>query len=399
VDRLTRDRAAAIVCEAEGTAIQIQDASNDPLQGLRIFGRSTQDGTPTPDNPVEIISTPAPVVGVYGKNLCPESALDTMGINGTSNTYDIATRTITMLVDPTGFAGRYCAPFKKMTVGKSYTVSFSIRGTAGKIVKCGWDKQGIPITLTDAFARYSVTLVATRENEPIVFYSRPIANGGLAAGEYMQFADVQIEVGDVATAYEPYTGQTLTITTPGSLPGIPVASGGNYTDANGQQWIADEVDLVRGVYAQRVALDELATATNYANRCLYCRLLSGKSKLDNVFISSHSAAGLAFANGATAAYTSCVLGPSTLPETVVDLTSGQAWLEQQKAAGTPVIVGYVLTEPVETPLTNVELQAFRALHSCKPTTTVLNDAGAWMALEYAADPKTYIDRKIAALSG
>jgi hypothetical protein len=43
------------------------------------------------------------------------------------------------------------------------------------------------------------------------------------------------------------------------------------------------------------------------------------------------------------------------------------------------------------------LQAFRALHSNKPTTTVLNDAGAWMAVEYAADPKLYIDRKIAEL--
>jgi hypothetical protein len=197
--------------------------------------------------------------------------------------------------------------------------------------------------------------------------------------------------------YEPYTVQALTITTPGSLPGIPVDSGGDYTDESGQQWIADEVDLARGVYVQRVALDELATATNYANRCLYCRLESGKSKLDNVFISSHSAAGLAFANGATAAYASCVLGPSTLPETVADLSSGKAWLEQQKAAGTPVIVGYVLTEPVETPLTEVELQAYLAMHSNKPTTTVLNDAGAHMALEYAADPKTYIDNKLAAL--
>lgn len=37
--------------------------------------------------------------------------------------------------------------------------------------------------------------------------------------------------------------QSLTLSTPNGLPGIPVDSGGNYTDASGQQWLCDEVDL------------------------------------------------------------------------------------------------------------------------------------------------------------
>ena len=36
------------------------------------------------------------------------------------------------------------------------------------------------------------------------------------------------------------------------MPGIPVDSGGNYTDADGQQWVCDEVDFERGVYVQRI---------------------------------------------------------------------------------------------------------------------------------------------------
>lgn len=53
--------------------------------------------------------------------------------------------------------------------------------------------------------------------------------------------------------YEPYHNpQTLTLSTPNGLPGIPVTSGGNYTDENGQQWVCDEVDLERGVKVQRV---------------------------------------------------------------------------------------------------------------------------------------------------
>lgn len=52
--------------------------------------------------------------------------------------------------------------------------------------------------------------------------------------------------------YEPYREQLLTLPTPNGLPGIPVTSGGNYTDPQGQQWVCDEVDLERGVKVQRV---------------------------------------------------------------------------------------------------------------------------------------------------
>lgn len=56
-----------------------------------------------------------------------------------------------------------------------------------------------------------------------------------------------------ATSYEPYKpAQTLIIPTPNGLPGIPVSSDGNYTDADGQQWVCDEVDFKKGVYVQRI---------------------------------------------------------------------------------------------------------------------------------------------------
>ena len=43
-----------------------------------------------------------------------------------------------------------------------------------------------------------------------------------------------------------------TFKTPNGLPGIPVTSGGNYTDPAGRQWVCDEVDLERGAKVQRV---------------------------------------------------------------------------------------------------------------------------------------------------
>ena len=56
-----------------------------------------------------------------------------------------------------------------------------------------------------------------------------------------------------ATSYEPYKPvQKLIVPTPNGLPGIPVSSGGNYTDEKGQQWVADEIDLAKGERVQRI---------------------------------------------------------------------------------------------------------------------------------------------------
>lgn len=73
-----------------------------------------------------------------------------------------------------------------------------------------------------------------------------------AAGSYNgRMIKPMIEKNSEGTVYEPYhEPQSMSVTTPNGLPGIPVTSGGNYTDENGQQWICDEVDLGRGVCAK-----------------------------------------------------------------------------------------------------------------------------------------------------
>lgn len=65
------------------------------------------------------------------------------------------------------------------------------------------------------------------------------------------FSELMVSL-DSSTAYSPYREQLLTLPTPTGLPGIPVTSGGNYTDQNGQQWVCDEVDLERCVKVQRI---------------------------------------------------------------------------------------------------------------------------------------------------
>ena len=70
-----------------------------------------------------------------------------------------------------------------------------------------------------------------------------------------------LNAGSTALPWEPCKLQPLTLSIPNGLPGIPVDSGGNYTDESGQQWICDEVDFERGKYIQRVIQKENLTFT------------------------------------------------------------------------------------------------------------------------------------------
>ena len=52
--------------------------------------------------------------------------------------------------------------------------------------------------------------------------------------------------------YQPYDTQREVTQLPNPFRGIPVDSGGNYTDSDGQQWICDYIDRERGKYVQCV---------------------------------------------------------------------------------------------------------------------------------------------------
>lgn len=80
---------------------------------------------------------------------------------------------------------------------------------------------------------------------------------------------VQVEVGDIATDYEPYHEQTVTL--PYTLNAIPVSSGGNVT-IDGQQYIADYVDVERGKLVRMVGEFDIKDLTVF-----------GRSETDGVY--------------------------------------------------------------------------------------------------------------------
>ena len=55
---------AIVITSDTGKAISIPDSSESVIKGLTAYGESTQDGTPTPDSPVEIVNIENPVINI-----------------------------------------------------------------------------------------------------------------------------------------------------------------------------------------------------------------------------------------------------------------------------------------------------------------------------------------------
>ena len=218
-----------------GNPVSVSDAFSAPLCGLTVYGRSTQDGTPSPDNPVPIVSAGdggSITVKVTGKNLLylPDGSKTTRGVTVTAKDGLIS---ISGTATDNGYADLAITPVITSSVA---ILSSSIASPRVKLVSKTWE-----VVLSKDTAD-KMSDMATR----IVFIVTKGQTYNLAG------VKVQLELGTTATAYSPYREQHLTLPTPNGLPGIPVTSGGNYTDPSRQQWVCDEVDLEREMKVQRV---------------------------------------------------------------------------------------------------------------------------------------------------
>ena len=196
--------------------------------------------------------------------------------------------------------------------------------------------------------------------------------------------------------------QTLPVQTPNGLPGIPVSSGGNYTDASGQQWVCDEVDFERGVYIQRCAKEVLTGTPDFAETPDVLGRF-GWSAMRNTYKTGGNSALASFARwhiwGNPLSNTDCfaIFGKTLYfaPATTMTAEEVNALFSEMIASENPPYVIGQLATPVETPLSPSELAAYSALRTYSPTTVVSNDAGAWMNVGYKATPQpmTMLARK------
>lgn len=356
------------------------------LKALHVYGKSTQDGTPTPDAPVPIVSAGdggSVMVKVTGKNLL-------QGVRRVLSPSEVIEGGV-KIVNSTGGNSRLAFFTAELKKGVQYTVSYKEKLVQGADIR-------VSIYLPDIRQFVAKTFIPKQDTNTLGIYLNPDEIGTV------EVTDIQLELGTTATAYSPYREQLLTLPTPNGLPGIPVASGGNYTDPSGQQWVCDEVDLERGVKVQRIAsfvidaknANDISVMNLYANvnvvtsarlktpqntsskrrndRCVLCEALPW---MYNTWASTVNAVGYVEDNRIDFAIENSYLG---LSEASTDDERKTALVKY--FTDKPCQIVYIIATPIETPLTHAEISAYKALTTYAPTTVLQATDGAGLEVTY-----------------
>lgn len=347
VSQLKEDTAAlqkrqnVLVGSETGNPIAVDNAFAALLCGLNVYGKSTQDGTPTPDAPVPIVSagdSGSVVVKVTGKNRMPSNL----------KRGDVVE----------------CFVKKNASITLVFKGDFVSQG--GNILFIGENNENLWFGIDNNKAEHHITLKANATKFQYLLND-------------MASENVCLTWNASCPDYEPYREQLLTLPTPNGLPGIPVTSGGNYTDQNGQQWVCDEVDLERGVKVQRVNAVDLSTCvitgiTNLAaTKRLAIRLpLNGRDYKTEALCNK-----LQFVVSFT----------KDTPHFYIDVSNAQVFIPigAKNPEEGECILFYALATPIETPLTPAEIAAYKAITAYAPDTVVQASDGAGVKLEYQKD--------------
>ncbi len=353
--------------------------------------------SPSPEYPQEIVSKTVDQIVVTGSNLLP---LDDY----------IETATNKYFCKNTGLLLRAGVKYVFSCDGGPTNLYVNNKTTGETVVKA-YNKSEAPYT----------------PSEDGLYYFMVYHENGVSG-----FNNFRLNVG-LKMPYEPYHAQTVTLSAPVTLRGVPVKTGGNVT-INGQMYAADRIverDGTVGVpyHAQTVTLSAPVTLRGVPVKTGGNVTINGQMYAADRIVERDGTVGVerwtkrlelpvADMNnsesspgwnrkGFTENLSNPVYSVSThLPKNAISLnykydilffhTSGLTQSEW-KSKHPDVVIGAVVTleAPSFEPLPEPDQQAIRALRTYHGNTVVTT--GAWTETDYVADPKLYIDGKVNAL--
>lgn len=361
----------------------IIDSDSGKIQDMFIYGKSSQDGTPTIENPIEIKSIVNPTVKVFGANILrlnnlEESTFTKNGItfsskNGVIKAKGTATADDTISTDSTG-VNQLMNPIK-LESGKTYIFSPNpIKGlesydcyidfTNSHNLGFSYQNSSVdtPKKITDEQAGYSfgINLVFKKGTE-IDMEWKP-----------------QVLLNEKLIPYEPYKEQTVTL--PITLNAVPVSSGGNIT-VDGNQYIADYIDVERGKIVRMTntiypkIANDLSKLAGVKDKVINFRTNAEGS--DKKEVISNMLINTKIWEGDIVGTEINVYGTVdfTLPYTLLGIDKS-ATHEQRNTAinewlkNNDLIFVYILKTPTEEDLTSEQVQALKALKTYYPTTNI-----------------------------
>ena len=369
------DAADAIINTVSGMLLNIKDSAERKNKGFGMSGKTTQDGTPTPDTPVEIVNAGRlnsdtgkyeVDVKITGKNLFDMNKfIDTC--NFTKNEDG------TFRIDK--FVKRYDCLMPANTIlsievlkveDSSGEAVLELFYEDGKNTYIGFNQVGVKTFLIQKDVAY-IKVLAYRNHE---------------------YKYIQLEKGTVATPYEPYKEQILTLTSD-----RPMTKWDRLVKQEGQiGWLYNSAEILLNGTENWIRHSEINKETTQAFGLSIPDLIYGEDAaigqngLTDKFRYVNAAwakdeAGQAINNGRL-----FINIEKTKASTVEEF---KAWLKSNN-----VKVVYKTKQTEFVPLPKEEQEAIRALSTYYHTTVVSNSEDMEMELSYVADTKNYTDRKI-----
>ena len=351
---------------ASGETIHLTDSADSKVLEFGLHGKAEQNGTPTPDAPVDIEVAGASgsvEVKSVGKNLAKfeSGTLDTstgLEVNATNR---LRTQYIEI---------------------KPHTNYIATNGLL--VVKNGvaYDENKQYIT-AGAFPNVSTNILnVSRENAKYVrlVYGLPDNSEVNPDVDY----GYQLEEGTTPTEYQPYKESTSLISTPD---GEDV----KYADGSGKRIQRTSIKIFDHTAEWLIsASGNFIYLSNAMNECKVDSRAKQANLLSNYSYTQSY-------NDIANASVDYGVGISDVGSVLLRIKECET-LEDYLAylSATPLqIVAERTTEPIITDLTAEEIAEIEKLHTFYPVTNISNDAGCGMAVTYLADSKNYIDNQLA----
>lgn len=367
-----------------GNPIAVDDAFSAPLCGLTVYGKSTQVRTTgaqlislndsygvvtvngVTKTPIGISAWKLEGISKEDAIIYPYSSLTFLGLSKGDYVFSVfgtskAKARYTII-------GKGSSGYIQTGHSQKISIQEDVKLTFNYKIENGVESNGILMIMLNSGSTSLPWEPYTRgEPSPSPDYPQEIESAGDGGSVVVTLSD-----GNGKT-------QTLTLPTPNGLPGIPVTSGGNYTDPQGQQWVCDEVDLKRGVKVQRANAVDLSTCRVMAiTKLTVVKRLSIRLSLYGRDYKTEALCNkLPF----------IVSFDKDVPHFYVDKTNVQIFIpiDAKPPEEGEYILFYALATPIETPLTPDEIAAYKALVAYGPDTVVRASDGAGIKLDYQRD--------------
>ena len=431
--------ATIITCEAEGESIHISDSAALPMKGLRVCGKTKQLKS-TGKNLIP------PYKSLISLNNTPSSGINngisyvvnddgSVVFNGTAtgtalfhilNRYDFnqfPAGTYTLSGAPRGVSSSYntqqMTAYKSDSQGNNRQLLGYDRGEGCTFTLDGTYTVDIIIAIYEGFHMDNVLYKPQLEKGSTVSAFEPYTNGiPSPSPEYPQPMNSAGKDGSIGIEISNGDGsesQTISVPTPNGLPGVPVSYDGfeeypiehMYTDDKGNKWVCDEINFDKGEYIKRV--DNMPFAymfdgdrQNYRGINFYTAISLGNKR----FLPYGALCNMGHIDQYDTFPTSdnaFNLYEESLDDggvgTGIEFAKISDGLTREEFSASLRGIQFlgILKEPIVTPLSEEQINAYKRIIMHKPTTTITNDDGAHIAVEYIADAKTYIDNKFAEL--